>query len=239
MPRTKLYEVLESLNRKGLVAILPETPQRYRANPVSRYFDVRLEELKAEETELKRVVGELMVQLRPATRQVQFEGEGDFMHLEYGRNHFPVLLRQFVAEAKTSLTIVADRLFLARLRVYEDLVRAIGLAARAVAVRILVPANSVQEVDGRRVRVDELEDLIRRVTVPMGDACAVIRDQQEYFVTRFMPNDLHAKQGNDRIEVGRDPEMAALWHRLATALWESLPHAGTKRAAGAELPRGT
>ncbi|HLE47187.1 MAG TPA: helix-turn-helix domain-containing protein, partial [Candidatus Thermoplasmatota archaeon] len=42
VPRAKLYEVLETLSRKGLLDIIPETPQRFRANPLTALYDTRL-----------------------------------------------------------------------------------------------------------------------------------------------------------------------------------------------------
>jgi sugar-specific transcriptional regulator TrmB len=230
VPRAKLYEVLESLNRKGLIDVLPETPQRFRANPVSALYDTRVEELRAEEAELKRAIGDLMVSLGPSTRPPRREGDREFVHIAHGRTHFPILARQLVAEAKSGLAVVGDRLFLARLRFYEDLVEALARAAKSMPVRILVPNQVLEEMDGRRLRLDEIEDLVRRAPWPQGEATVWVRDQAEYLAVRFQPNDLHPSRGSDRVEVGQDAEIAGLWHRLVHVAWEqATPWSGARR----------
>lgn len=221
VPRAKLYEVMEALNKKGLVDVVPETPQRFRANPVSALYDTRVEELRAEEAELRRTVGELVVDFVPQTKEDRGEAERDFVHISHGRTHFAVLARALVGAATKSITVVGDRLLLARLRLYEDLVQAMAEKAANLPLRILVPDNVVDQVDGRRLHLDELSENVRRLGQPLGDATVLVRDQEEYLVTRFLPNDLHPSRGSDRVEVGRDAEIAALWHRLATNLWDT------------------
>lgn len=221
VPRAKLYEVLESLNRKGLVDVLPETPQRFRANPVSALYDTRVEELRAEEAELKRTVSELAVQFTAQSPERGASSDSDFVHIAHGRTHFAVLARQLIDKAQSSLMIVGDRLVLARLALHEDLARRLAVAATKISVRILVPQNAAEQADGRRVRLDELAPRIRRGSLPPGDALAFVRDREEYVVVRFFPNDLHASRGSDRVEVGRDPEIATLWDRLAGAAWDA------------------
>src|SRR5687767_6345164 len=118
VPRAKLYEVLESLNRKGLIDVIPETPQRFRANPVSALYDTRVEELRAEEADLKRTIGDLMLQFVGNADVKPRDPERDFVHIAHGRTHFPILARQFVAEAKSSLLLIGDKLIIPRLRLY-------------------------------------------------------------------------------------------------------------------------
>lgn len=224
VPRAKLYEIMEALNRKGLCDIIPDTPHRYRANPISALYDTRVEELRAEEGELKRAISELMLQLVPSTRSATLDGsETDFVRVLHGRSRFPHQARRLVEAATTSLTMVGDRLVLARLPLYEDLARALALAAEKVTLRILVPENVVETLEGRRLRLDELAPRIRRGPLALGDAMVLVRDQEEYLLVRFLPNDLHPSQGQDRMESGVDTEIAALWHRLASALWERAP----------------
>lgn len=219
VPRAKLYEVLDSLNRKGLIDVLPETPQRFRANPVSALYDTRVEELRAEEAELKRTIGELMVQLVAGSGERR-DPEREFVHVLHGRTHFAVLARHLVDAARSSLVLVGDKLVLPRLRFHEELTTALARATARVDVRILVPDQAVDHVEGRRVSLDELEATMRRAAWTGGDALLIVRDAQEWLVVRFQPPDLHPSRGNDHVEVGRDPEIAALWAQLASEAWE-------------------
>jgi HTH-type transcriptional regulator, sugar sensing transcriptional regulator len=222
VPRAKLYEVLESLNRKGLVDVIPETPQRFRANPVSALYDTRVEELRAEEADLKRSVADLMVALAQGQKAAAAD-DTDFVHVLHGRTHFATLLRRFIAETRTSIHVIGDKLFLPRLRILEDLADGLARTANKASVRILLPAHAVEEIEGRRIRLDEVAPLLRRAPWPLGDAAVVVRDQEEYFVVRFLPNDLHPSRGSDRVEVGREPHVAALWHQLVEDVWQRAP----------------
>ncbi len=161
-----------------------------------------------------------MVDLLPQPKPPREDPEREFVAISHGRPHFAVLLRQLLHGAKKSVVVVGDRLFLARLRNYDDIVQTLATHARTLPVRILVPDNVVDLVDGRRVRMDELADQIRRLPVPLGDVTIAVRDQEEYLVTRFLPNDLHPSRGSDRVEMGHDTEIAALWQRMAQALWD-------------------
>lgn len=177
--------------------------------------------MRNEESDLQKSVAELTLYLTQAEPAREPEGEREFLHVQHGRTHFPILCRQMIERATSSLTIVGDRLLLARLRVYEDLVNRLAALSTAIRVRILVPENSIHQIDGRRVAVDELGDQIRQVPLSLGDVCVVVRDQEEYFMTRFLPNDLHPSKGADRVVVSREREFAALWARLAGAAWEA------------------
>lgn len=219
VPRVKLYEVLLSLNRKGLVDILPETPQRFRANPITALYDNRVEELRSEEAQLKRTIGELALQFAAQSRDRKTEQERDFLSLAHGRTQYLAALRQLLPRTQTSLLILGDKLFLARLRVYDELLPALTELAARATVRILIPQNTVDVVEGRRIVLDELEPAIRRGELRVDDAAIWIRDREEYVQCRFVPNDLHPSQGSDRVVLGRDPEMANALHRLVDAAW--------------------
>lgn len=221
VPRSKLYEVLLSLNRKGLVDILPDSPQRFRANPITALYDHRLQELKAEEMELKRSVGDLSLEFTARARERKGDQERDFLHVTHGRSQYLAATNQLISRTRSSLLVLGDKLFLARLRTYEDLIPSLANLSTKVTVRIVLPANAVDVVDGRRVIVDELAGMIRRSTLPLGDASVWIRDREEYVQCHFIPNDLHPSRGSDRIVIGQDPEMAHALHRLVDAAWES------------------
>jgi sugar-specific transcriptional regulator TrmB len=220
VPRAKLYEVVDGLNRKGLLDVIPTSPQRVRANPLTALYDTRSEELRGEERQLKRTIGELMLQLLPKTTDVASETERDFLLLSRGRTVYVAAVRQILERTQKRLCIVGDPLFLARLRLHEDLLQLMGRAAGRGQLQILVPANVVTMLDGRRVHVDELADVVRVLPFQGGDGGWMIRDESEVLEVHFLPNDLHPSRGNDRVIVNRDAELAAVHARLFAVLWE-------------------
>jgi sugar-specific transcriptional regulator TrmB len=221
VPRAKLYEVLDGLNKKGLLDTIPSSPQRFRANPLTALYDTRSEELRSEERQLKRTIGELMLQLLPkAADSTASETERDFLHFARGRAVYVSAVRNLMDRTQKRLCIMGDTLFLARMRLYEDLLYALGRVAAKGEVQVLVPSNVITVVDGRRIHVDELTDVLRVAPIAGGDAGWWIRDEAEALDVHFLPNDLHPSRGNDRVVVNRDSETAAVRARLFRALWE-------------------
>ena len=221
VPRAKLYEVLDGLNKKGLLDTIPSSPQRFRANPLTALYDTRTEELRAEERQLKRTIGELMLQLLPkASDAATSETERDFLHFARGRAVYVSAVRHLMDRTTKALCILGDTLFLARMRLYEDVLHALGRVAAKAEVQILVPSNVVTVVDGRRIHVDELTDVLRVAPLAGGDAGWWIRDESEILDVHFLPNDLHPSRGSDRVVVNRDGETAAVRARMFHALGE-------------------
>lgn len=221
VPRAKLYEVLDGLNKKGLLETIPSTPQRFRANPLTALYDTRSEELRSEERQLKRTIGELMLQLLPKASDASVsETERDFLHFARGRAVYVSTVRHLMERTMNRLCVMGDTLFLARMRLYEDVLQVLGRIAAKGHVQVLVPSNVVTVVDGRRIHVDELTDVLRVAPVAGGDAGWWIRDESEIVDVHFLPNDLHPSRGNDRVVVNRDSETAAVRARMFHALWE-------------------
>lgn len=221
VPRAKLYEVLESLGRKGLLEIIPDSPQRFRANALTGFYDTRVEELRSEERQLKRTIGELMVQLVPHPRDAAAEAERDFVLISRGRGAIVTACKQLVDRAEKRILVVGDTLILARLRLYEDLLSKLAAFASYGDLRVLVPSNVVTVVDGRRIHLDEIAESIRVLPFAGGEACMVYRDEAEIVEVHYVPNDLHPTRGSDRIIVNRESEVAKMQSRIFDALWET------------------
>lgn len=219
VPRAKLYEVLEGLSRKGLLETIPETPQRFRANPLTALYETRAEELRSEEQMLKREIGELMLQLLPSQKDAAPDGDRDFMHISRGRTVVVGAARQLLERTQKSLVIFGDKLVLARFRIHADLYEKVARFASRGELRILVPEDAVTSIEGRRVHVDEILDHVRIVPVRGGDATLWVRDDAELLEAHFVPNDLHPSRGTDRLILNRDPEFAGAQSRILRSVW--------------------
>lgn len=219
VPRAKLYEVLDGLSRKGLLETIPGSPQRFRANALSALYETRAEELRSEERQLKRVIGDMMVELLPSPKTAAPDAERDFLHLAKGRTVFVATLRQLLERSQKSLLILGDRLVLPRLRLYEDLYQRLALLAQRTDVRCLLPEDALMAVEGRRIHVDEIADHVRSVPIAAGDVLTMVSDDVEIVEVHFLPNDLHPSRGSDRIIVNRDPDMAQQRAALLRSVW--------------------
>lgn len=232
VPRAKLYEVLEGLSRKGLLETIPGSPQRFRANALSALYETRAEELRAEERQLKRTIGEMMVELLPNPKDAAPEGERDFLHLAKGRTVFIATMRQMVGRTEGSVLVLGDKLFVPRIKLYDDLYQSLALFSQKAEVRFLVPEDAVLAIDGRRIHVDEIIDHVRSLPIKGGDVMTVVFDEREMLEVHFLPNDLHPSRGADRIVVNRDPDMATQRAALLRSAWASAMPLQSGLAAG-------
>ncbi|HLE46838.1 MAG TPA: helix-turn-helix domain-containing protein [Candidatus Thermoplasmatota archaeon] len=219
VPRAKLYEVLETLNRKGLIEVIPETPQRFRANPPTALYDTRLAELRSEERQLRDTIGELMLQLLPGGKERAGDLDRDFLHLVRGRTPLVTAFKQLVERSERTLHILGDPLFLPRLKLYDETYRAVAHFQAKGQLRILIPSNAVRAVEGRKVHADELADAVRILPFPMPDAMIAVRDHAEVIEAHLLPNDLHPSRGSDRVVVHRDAALATAASSMIVGLW--------------------
>jgi sugar-specific transcriptional regulator TrmB len=229
VPRSKLYEVLDSLNRRGLLEVIPDTPQRFRARAITTLYDTRTEELRAEEDRLKRRVAKLAIELQPSTRADGGEAERDFAAVIRGRVNFLSRVRQLLESTEDSLVVVGGADFLARFQGHTEHLRAMHRLADQGKLRVLVPKNVLRKADGRRIPIEDFEGFVRTGEFAGSGASVYARDASELLLVRFVPNDLHPSQGQDRIVVVNDPEVAGLH-----AQWFEI---GWRGATPLETPR--
>ncbi len=79
IPRPRVYDVLEKLEKKGLVKIIPQRPIRYEAIPIRKAIEhlkrKRMEEFKKEMSELDEIGDELSRELKEEKKDKIASGE--------------------------------------------------------------------------------------------------------------------------------------------------------------------
>ncbi len=115
IPRPRVYDVLEKLEQKGLVKIIPQRPIRYEAIPIKRAIEhlkrKRMEEFKKEMSKLDEIGDNLMAELKEEGTEVTSSGE--VYYLADRRNIYNTI-RTLVENANEKVVIGGDEIGLQR-----------------------------------------------------------------------------------------------------------------------------
>ncbi len=115
IPRPRVYDVLEKLEQKGLVKIIPQRPIRYEAIPIKKAIEhlkrKRMEEFKKEISELDAIGDELARELKEEGKEKISSGE--VYYLADRRNIYNTI-RTLVENANNHIIIGGDEIGLAR-----------------------------------------------------------------------------------------------------------------------------
>ena len=106
IPRTKVYSVIRSLQRKGLVAIIPDTPRRFYAVSPSPYLGRFVKVKQREFEEVKRNFEELMKYVRE--RMLVEKPEKKALTVYSSLDYLMRLLKQCMKRSSRSMVLVLD-----------------------------------------------------------------------------------------------------------------------------------
>jgi len=212
VPRTRIYSTMHQLHEKGLVQIIPESPIRYRAVPISKFIESQVESIRARADNLHGSKDELTT-LFGSIEAAVVEKQGRF-EVIYGRRNVRQRVSKIYHAAKQEIVVVGtskspDRMVKARMFDIED------KHAEGVKLRFAFPQN----VENRK----RLSALARFAGVRLFERelpiYFLIADHREAVITHPIPNDENHVKGDD-IAIWTDDEafIAALW-MMADDLW--------------------
>jgi sugar-specific transcriptional regulator TrmB len=229
VPRSKLYDVLETLNQRGLLVALPGSPLRYKPNPITALYDARLEEIKAQQQALRDAVAGLAIELRPTGNGAAEPDASDFVEHTKGRPNFLTALRKMVDTTRETLFINGSNLTMARLSRSRQALDDLRKLATRADVRMLLPAASQLQVDGRRIGAEPVAPFTRQLEGSVPGCSIYVRDREQVLIARFMPDDVHPTRGDDKILVINDVSVAASLAQLFEQAWRSASPLGAGR----------
>ena len=192
VPRNRLYEVLEELHAMGLVDILLEESRKYRAQPISKYLDRSLGDLKERIRGIEAQKSYLDMAFRPPAL-------GEAEDLEAGATRVILTRRSVAREIDRLVENGAGRLVCAGSvggweRIFRHLDRFPATRDRA-EVEVILP-RIVQQSGGVERLAEGWDHAIRWIEAPMR-SLAFVSGEQELLLVHPVPDD-------DRPRVGRD-----------------------------------
>ncbi len=149
VPRSRTYDVLESLERKGFVIVKPEKPIKYMAIPPAEVLDRVYSKIQTDlnnhsERINKLKDSEMMVELGNLHKQgIEPMQVTDFSGALKGRHNIYDQLSYVLKEARVSVDLVTSEEGLVRkLRILKPLIE--RAVSRGVKIRVVAPSGAVE-----------------------------------------------------------------------------------------------
>ena len=186
VPRSRTYDVLESLERKGFVVIQPDKPIKYIAISPRDVLDrvrkrVEVEATRRTDTLIKLDTSEIITELHQLYEQgIEPMNTTDFSGTLKGRHNIYDHLAMLIKESQTSINLVtsADG-FIRKIRSLRPVME--KAHARGVKIRIAAPLN-----DSTREFVDKISDIAEVKNISDLDArfCAIDNKQLVFMLLK-------------------------------------------------------
>lgn len=224
VPRTKIYQALDGLESKKLLAVIPDRPKRYQVQPIASYIESLESNFRARADTLGGQKDALSEEFAPRGR-VQMERSGGFIVLK-GRANISSKLCELMQRAEKDFAVATSAMGAHRLAYHHDLVEA--AKSRGCAVRILAPA---EEENHEAMLKLEPDTELRHVLVDLGAVTLAFVDDKEVLLTHHVPDDRHYFQGADVALWSDDPAIVGSLKALFTLGWGlSVPFADRHKA---------
>ncbi|GEM_PF-3169281 len=226
VPQAKIYAVLEQLQEKGLVLVLPEFPKKYAPVP----FEEHLQRLFEEHTRAAATIEREREELAALFRVVGDAEVGDrgFFTVLRGRRNVLGRLEEIAEATRRTLLVLATPGSLARA---DSLVPTLAAArARGVDVRVVAPIEAAtlpalaRLAPHARVRARDLREDHKGDTVAI-----VVSDAERAFLIHFVPDDGSLEEGKDvGVHTDQDAMVAAIL-AILDPLWDRATPYETRR----------
>lgn len=196
VPRSHLYEVLESLQAVGLVDILLVGGARaYRARPLHEYLERRIRDQRHEVEEMEASLDEVRQTFLPTADTAPSTEDAGTFRLLLGRRAVAREVDRLVAEAARSVTILSSDKGAQRVLHHLEAVPDAPDPLRAPVFEVYLPRHA--EPGGTHHR---LPDRVRRgirwhdLSIPL---LGVVRDEEEAIW-------VHPSPDNEQLRAGKD-----------------------------------
>jgi len=202
VPRTKIYQALDGLEAKKLLAVIPDRPKRYQVQPISNYIESLEASFRSRATALETQKDALSEEFAPRGK-VQMERSGGFVVLK-GRANISSKLCELMGKATEDFAVATSAMGAHRLAYHHDLLE--QAAARGSKVRVLAPATAEN--------AEACEKMLAKC-----DVRHALVDEREVILIHHVPDDRHYFQGADVALWSDDPAIVSSLKALFTLGW--------------------
>jgi len=212
VPRTKIYGVIDDLQQKGLVEVIPERPKRFLPQSFDEYLDEFQEryESRLEQIEEDRERFESFVDRggEPST-----QGAGQF-RVHKGRKNVLNKTLEMIEAADKSLWLLGSPFAPLRLNYYSPLIH--DKTAEGLIARIQAPVLATNRVDLEEAA--QYADVRHRDSDNTGSSIFVV-DGEQALLTHYIPDDTHLFKGEDMAFWTDDPAIVDDLTELLSEAW--------------------
>lgn len=212
VPRTKIYQALDGLEAKKLLAVIPDRPKRYQVAPISAYIESLESNYRSRADALGSQKDALCEEFAPRGK-VQMERSGGFIVLK-GRANISSKLCELMQRGQRDFAVATSSMGAHRLAYHADLLEA--ATKRGCSVRVLAPATSE---NAPAMDALEAKSELRHVLVDLGAVTLAFVDEKEVLLVHHVPDDRHYFQGADVALWSDDPAIVGSLKALFTLGW--------------------
>jgi len=211
VPKSKIYAALDGLHEKGLAAILPEHPKRYRAEPIEGFLSSLRANLRDRLSTLARDEGSLVQEFRPQGG-VALAERGGFTVLK-GRRNVTARIVEMIGAAERSIRFAGSAGALARLLHHAHELK--GAQSRGVALAVAAP-GAESAARASLGDVARLADLSSEEPPASAGVSVLVVDETSALLVHAVPDDPKFYQGEDVAVWTDDTALARTLETLAT-----------------------
>lgn len=213
LPRSHTYAVLKSLQMRGLVIVIPEAVNRYRAVPLDEGLDILIDEKKKDFENLKRSKDVLLSEIRP--REAIPSGNHSSVLLYYGRQNVYKLVDEMFARCDESCDIMTTSNGIVRFYTYfSD--KASEFRSRDVKVRFIAPVTP--NVEDIALKLSRLVDL--RAIDQLPYIRFVLVDDREVMFAEYPEDDFKATGKETGIWINQE-DLSRMMKTLFDNTWKN------------------
>jgi sugar-specific transcriptional regulator TrmB len=220
IPRAKTYGVINELERKGLVQIIPGKPEAYAAVSPGEVLMPVVNKLARELTDTSGIVQDLMLTFE-TNKYVKHDGpkEADGFWEIQGRRGVFNKVTQIISDASKTVNYCTSSTGLVRAyKVHCDTLEKVS--KKGVAVHVLSPVDPENASVAREMsEILELKILDK----PFGQNFVAV-DGRELVVIETLPEDLRTDQGADKGVWTTNRLIVELHEQLFDRLWNTIPN---------------
>jgi sugar-specific transcriptional regulator TrmB len=182
IPRPHTYSVLKALQMRGLVTVIPEAVNRYRAVPLDEGMDLLMEEQEKQLVFLKQAREELLSEVKP--KEAIPANNQSVVLLYYGRQNVYKLVDEMFARCGEECDIMTTANGLARFyKYFSD--KASEFRSKDIKVRFIAPVTP--QVEGFALKLSQLVELRQIARLPY--IRVVLLDESEVLFAEFVEDD--------------------------------------------------
>ena len=213
LPRPHTYSVLKALHMRGLVTVIPESINRYRAVPLDEGLDVLIEEKEKQFSTLRMAKDHLLAEIKPK-EAIPSENHGPVM-LYYGRQNIYKLIDEMFLRCEHDVEIMTTSHGIVRFYKYFSDV-ASQFRSKNIAVRFIAPVTP--EVENIARKLSQLVEIRAIDTLP--PIRFVLVDGKEILFAEYPEDDFKSTGKEMGIWINQD-ELARMMKTLFDNTWKN------------------
>ncbi len=182
IPRPHTYSVLKALQMRGLVTVIPEAVNRYRAVPLDEGMDLLMEEQERQLSHLRQAREELLSEIKP--KEAVPANHQSMVLLYYGRQNVYKLVDEMFSRCNEECDIMTTAHGIVRFyKYFSD--KASEFRNKDVRVRFIAPVTP--QVEDFAVKLSQLVEMRHIGRLPF--IRVVLIDESEVLFAEFADDD--------------------------------------------------